>query len=132
MDLFKCKAMKGLLKCVQPQNSPLSRSTLTERVLIISSLPTNRSHIYHKPVFLLIQQILTEHQQCARICRVWQRIQKSSWGGIGDGESLETAEKQFLEARGSWGKSRALAGAPSARENVCESTRHNAGSVSNI
>lgn len=53
-------------------------------------------------------------------------------GGIGDGESLETAEKQFLEAQGSWGKSRALAGAPSARENVCESTRHNAGSVSNI
>lgn len=25
-------------------------------------------HIYHKSVFLLIQQILTEHQQCARIC----------------------------------------------------------------
>lgn len=41
--------------------------------------------------------------------------------GIGDGESLETAEKQFLEARGGCGKSRALAGTPSARENVCES-----------
>lgn len=43
-------------------------------------------------------------------------------GGIGDGESLETAEKQFLEARGGCGKSRALAGTPWARENVCEST----------
>ena len=37
------------------------------------------------------------------------------------GESLETAEKQFLEARGGCGKSRALAGTPSAGENVCES-----------
>ena len=76
MDLFKLKAKRSPLKCFQPQNSLLSRSTLTE----FWSFPAFRQtgHIYHKSVFLLIQQILTEHQQCAGICRVWQRIQKSS------------------------------------------------------
>ena len=131
-DLFKLTAMKGLQNASSPwilgYQDPHGQKQF-------GSFPAFRQtdHVCHNLVFLFIQKILTEHLLCARICRVSGREFRNLLPvGEGDGESLEKGEKQFLEAQGGCGESGAFAQTPSARENVCEKARHNAGSVSNI